>query len=67
MQPPETTPVPSRLKRLAIGAVALIAAFTAAQWLIEALGWPNNFVVMLGVFIVLDLVFMAALNRIVGR
>lgn len=69
MQPPATVPEaqPSRFRGFLIGLVALMAALIGGQGIIELLGWPNNFLVMLGVFIVLDVVFMAVLRRVFGR
>ena len=69
MQPPDTLPEapPSRVKGFALGLAALVAAFMGGQWIIEFMGWPNNFVIMLVVFIVLDIAFMAALRRVFGR
>jgi hypothetical protein len=69
MQPPAivTEAPPSRVRAFLIGLVALVAAFMGGQWIIELLGWPNNFLVMLGVFIVLDIVIMALLHRVLGR
>ena len=58
---------PSRVKGFIIGAVALLAAFMGGQWIIEFMGWPNNFLVMLAVFLVLDIIIMAVLHRIFGR
>ena len=50
-----------------LGLVAVVAALILGQYLIEALALPSNFIVSLIVFIVLDIIFMFALNWIFGR
>ncbi|MBC7431612.1 MAG: hypothetical protein H7345_06045 [Rubritepida sp.] len=64
---PRPTPPPGRTKGFALGLVAVVAALILGQYLIEALALPSNFIVSLIVFIVLDIIFMFALNRIFGR
>ena len=67
MQPPETTPRPSRIKGFIIAVVATIISYAGTMQLFESMAWPANFILFMIVFIVIDLAVMFVLDKIFRR